>query len=115
MMMPILCYLGLAVAKAPLPLVIAGAVAASMAFVLPIATPPNAIVYGTGYVRMQDMVKNGFFLDCIAPVVWTLILYFLISQISPLVKVLDEDVKSKTYPQRLHLMNDYEDRPRNLY
>lgn len=87
MMMPILCYLGLALGRAPLPLMIGGAVAASMAFMLPVATPPNAIVYGTGYIEMKDMVKNGFFLDWIAASIWTLILYFLISHISPLVSL----------------------------
>lgn len=86
MMMPILCYLGLALGRPSLPFMIGGTVAASMAFMLPVATPPNAIVYGTGYVRMQDMVKNGFFLDWIAATVWTLLLYYIISHLSPLVK-----------------------------
>lgn len=85
MMMPILCCVGLVVGKSPLLLMVGGAVAASMAFMLPVATPPNAIVYGTGYISMKDMVKNGFLLDWIAATLWTLSLYFLIVHISPVV------------------------------
>lgn len=82
MMMVVLCCLGSAIGECPLLLMVGGAVAASMAFMLPVATPPNAIVYGTGYVEMKDMVKNGFVLDWIAAAVWTLLLYFVLSRIS---------------------------------
>jgi len=84
MMMAILFCLGVAIAKPPLLLMVGGAVAASMAFMMPVATPPNAIVYGTGYVGMRDMVRNGFFLDWVAAAVWALLLYFVISPLSPL-------------------------------
>jgi sodium-dependent dicarboxylate transporter 2/3/5 len=84
MMMAILFCLGVAIAKPPLLLMVGGAVAASMAFMMPVATPPNAIVYGTGYIEMRDMVKNGFFLDWVAAAVWTLLLYFVIVPLSPL-------------------------------
>lgn len=85
MMMAILCCLGAAIGKPPLLLMVGGAVAASMAFMMPIATPPNAIVYGTGYIEMRDLIKNGFFLDWIAAGIWTLLLYFLIVHISPVI------------------------------
>ena len=39
--------------------------AASVGFMFPIATPPNAIVYSSGYIRMKDMVKAGFFLNVV--------------------------------------------------
>lgn len=84
MMMAILFCLGAAIGKPPLLLMVGGAVAASMAFMMPVATPPNAIVYGTGYIEMRDMLKNGFFLDWTAAAVWTLLLYFVIVHISPI-------------------------------
>ncbi len=49
-------------------LAIAIAVSASCAFMLPVATPPNAIVFGTGYIPQKSMMRTGFFLNllCIA-------------------------------------------------
>lgn len=80
MMMPVLYFLGMALGEDPLIFMIGGAVAASMAFMLPVATPPNAIVYGSGYIEMRDMVKAGFFLNWIAVLIWTPLLYFAISR-----------------------------------
>ena len=40
--------------------------AASCGFMLPMATPPNAIVFGSGHLRVLDMVKSGFWLDIIS-------------------------------------------------
>lgn len=50
---------------APLTLVLPVALAASLGFMLPVATPPNAIVYGTGAVTSRDMLKAGAVLDVI--------------------------------------------------
>ncbi|MCV6629889.1 MAG: DASS family sodium-coupled anion symporter [Flavobacteriaceae bacterium] len=55
--------------------------ASSCAFMLPMATPPNAIVFASGYVKVGQMARAGFILNCLAVVL--LILYF--SQIIPLV------------------------------
>lgn len=41
------------------------AIAASCAFMLPVATPPNAIVYGSGYVPQKDMLRTGFWLSVV--------------------------------------------------
>ncbi|WP_420572092.1 SLC13 family permease [Kordia sp.] len=49
--------------------------ASSCAFMLPMATPPNAIVFASGYVKVKDMVKAGFFLNTIAATL--LILFFM--------------------------------------
>ena len=54
---------------------IAVAVAASCGFMLPIATGPNAIVFGSGHVRTPDMVKAGIWLDLIGVILITLVLY----------------------------------------
>jgi solute carrier family 13 (sodium-dependent dicarboxylate transporter), member 2/3/5 len=58
---------GLAAARGidPLVLMIPTAFAATCAFMLPVGTPPNAIVYGTGNVRMGSMVRNGLLLNVI--------------------------------------------------
>ena len=47
-------------------------VAASFAFMLPIATPPNAIVFGSGLIKISKMVKLGFFLNIIGSLILTL-------------------------------------------
>ena len=50
-------------------LVIPAAFAASWSFALPVGTPPNALVYGTGMLRVQDMMRAGFVLDLLSIVV----------------------------------------------
>ncbi|WP_199767402.1 anion permease, partial [Helicobacter bizzozeronii] len=41
------------------------ALAATCAFMLPVATPPNAIAYGSGYIPMKGMIKAGFWLNVV--------------------------------------------------
>jgi sodium-dependent dicarboxylate transporter 2/3/5 len=43
--------------------------AASIGFMFPIATPPNAIVFSSGYIRMKDMVRAGILLDIVSIVI----------------------------------------------
>jgi solute carrier family 13 (sodium-dependent dicarboxylate transporter), member 2/3/5 len=56
------------------PLVLAApvALAATCAFMLPVATPPNAIAYGSGYVTIGQMIKGGFLLNVIGVVIITI-------------------------------------------
>lgn len=56
----------------PYRLLIPATIAASMAFMLPVSTPPNAIVYATGRITSKQMIKTGFGLNIIAIVVITL-------------------------------------------
>lgn len=65
MMAPVVISIAKATGENPVALTIAAAIASSMAFMLPVATPPNALVYGTGYIRVKDMVKAGIFLEII--------------------------------------------------
>lgn len=62
-----LAPLAVAAAKAagvsPVPVAMAVALGASMAFMLPVSTPPNAIVYGSGAVRITAMIRHGVVLD----------------------------------------------------
>lgn len=53
------------------------ALAATCAFMLPVATPPNAIAYGSGYVKIGDMIKGGVGLNLIGCVLITLTVYLL--------------------------------------
>ncbi len=61
----------------PLLLMLPATISASCAFMLPVATPPNAIVFGTGQVEMRDMVRSGIILNLIGVVAITLTIYLL--------------------------------------
>ena len=50
----------------------------SMAFMLPVATPPNAIVFGSGYITIPQMSRAGFLLNLCAIVLITLLGTFLV-------------------------------------
>ena len=63
MLLPILAPIALQLDIHPYPLLIAAAVAASCAFMLPVATPPNAVVFGSGYLKISDMVRTGLWLN----------------------------------------------------
>jgi sodium-dependent dicarboxylate transporter 2/3/5 len=52
----------------PMPPAIACAAGCSMAFMLPVATPPNAVVYGSGLLRVTDMVRSGFWMNAASAV-----------------------------------------------
>lgn len=78
MMYPIMASLAVALGFHPFALMIAAGVAASCAFMLPVATPPNAVVFGSGYLRIPDMAKAGFALNIIGIVLVTAAIYFLL-------------------------------------
>ena len=63
MFLPILAALGVAIQVNPLLLMVPATLSCSFAFMLPVATPPNAIVFGTDRVRMTDMVRVGLILN----------------------------------------------------
>ncbi|AKE38131.1 SLC13 family permease [Corynebacterium camporealensis] len=53
------------------------ALSATCAFMLPVATPPNAIAYGSGHVKIGEMIKGGIWLNIISTVLITLTVYLL--------------------------------------
>jgi sodium-dependent dicarboxylate transporter 2/3/5 len=63
MMAPVVISIAQTTGGNAVALTIAAALASSMAFVLPVGTPPNALVYGTGYIHIKDMIKGGAILD----------------------------------------------------
>ncbi len=73
MLMPILAAVAVGISVHPFGLMIAGATAASFAFMLPVATPPNAIVFGSGYISLPQMAKVGFGLNVIGIVLITIV------------------------------------------
>jgi sodium-dependent dicarboxylate transporter 2/3/5 len=76
MMLPIVAGLTNQIQINPLFLMIPVTIAASMAFMFPIATPPNAVVFGSGKVKMMDMVKAGFIINIIGVIIVVLISYY---------------------------------------
>ncbi|RPI04502.1 MAG: DASS family sodium-coupled anion symporter [Ignavibacteriae bacterium] len=86
MIVPIVISIALSTGENPITLAVATAVAASMAFMLPVATPPNALVYGTGYVKLKDMIRNGFMLDILGWILTIGILYFVAGQMFGILK-----------------------------
>ncbi|MDQ2049684.1 SLC13 family permease [Natronolimnohabitans sp. A-GB9] len=73
MLMPILAGVAVGIGVHPYGLMIAGATAASFAFMLPVATPPNAIVFGSGYISLPQMARVGAGLNVIGIILITLV------------------------------------------
>ncbi|WP_425483585.1 SLC13 family permease [Alkalicoccus luteus] len=78
MLMPIMASLAYAIDVHPLAMMVPAAVAASCAFMLPVATPPNAVVFGSGYLKMIDMIKAGFWMNLISVLMITLFIVLLL-------------------------------------
>lgn len=76
--LPLLGALAVAQDMSPLLFTVPAAIAASCAFMMPVATPPNAIVFATGHMKIQSMIKAGFALNLGGVLVVTLISYALI-------------------------------------
>jgi sodium-dependent dicarboxylate transporter 2/3/5 len=69
--MPILAAAAPAAGVDPLLLMVPAAMSASCAFMLPVATPPNAIVFGTGRIGIRRMATEGIWLNLVGAVVIT--------------------------------------------
>jgi sodium-dependent dicarboxylate transporter 2/3/5 len=71
----------------PFVLMIIATLSASCAFMLPVATPPNAVVFSSGYIRIRDMARAGFGLNLISIVVIVIAIWFLL----PIIWGIDTD------------------------
>jgi sodium-dependent dicarboxylate transporter 2/3/5 len=71
MLLPVVIPLAIHTGADPVPVVVTAAMAASFAFMLPVSTPPNAIAYGTGRVRLPTMVRFGARLNLLCLVLLT--------------------------------------------
>jgi sodium-dependent dicarboxylate transporter 2/3/5 len=78
LLMPILAAVAVSTQIDPLLLMVPAAMSASCAFMLPVATAPNAIVFGTGRIEIRDMAKAGFALNLMGAVVITALMMLLV-------------------------------------
>ena len=79
LMMPILGATALAIDVDPVLLMAPAAMSASCAFMLPVATAPNAAVYGTEEIQIARMVREGFVLNLVGVGIITLVTFLLVS------------------------------------
>jgi sodium-dependent dicarboxylate transporter 2/3/5 len=75
MILPILASVAVAMRINPLMLMVPATLSASCAFMMLVATPPNAIVFGSGRIRISEMAKAGIFINLIGVLVITLLFY----------------------------------------
>ncbi|MFC4552661.1 MULTISPECIES: SLC13 family permease [Halorussus] len=75
--------LGLTDVAAAVFLSVSGAIAASFAFALPVATPPNAIVFGSGYLKQSQMMRAGIVLNVLMTAILTALIWLLFQFVWP--------------------------------
>jgi len=91
-MMPVVAAVAIAIDVHPYFLMIPAVLAASSGFMLPVATAPNTIVYGTGLIRVRQMARAGLSLDAVCALVITLLMFTVVPKFlgivltSPIVK-----------------------------
>ncbi|MDG2460493.1 MAG: SLC13 family permease [Luminiphilus sp.] len=78
LLMPVLVVVALAADIDPLWLMVPAAMSASCAFMLPVATAPNAVVFGTGELPIQRMVRDGFVLNLVGAAVIALTMWVIL-------------------------------------
>ena len=78
MVLPIIAPIALYIDVHPFVLLFGATIAASCAFMLPVATPPNAVVFSSGYISMKDMIKTGFLMNLVSIVIILLYVYLLL-------------------------------------
>lgn len=72
-MMPLVAAVADSIGMHPEALLVATTFGASLAFMMPVGTPPNAIIFGTGRIRIAEMIRAGFWLNVCGIVVVTII------------------------------------------
>ncbi len=76
-LLPILASLSVALGINPIILMVPATISCSTAFMLPIATPPNAIVFGSGYLQIRDMVKVGLIMNILGLILIFIVVHLL--------------------------------------
>lgn len=81
LMLPVMGAFAIAIQISPLYLMVAAALAASFAFMLPVATPPNAIVFSSRKISIPEMAKAGVWLNIVGSIVITLFVIFYLPSV----------------------------------
>lgn len=81
MLLPILAGLAVSIHVNPLLFMLPATLAASLAFMLPVATPPNAIIFGTNKIDIKDMIRTGFVINIVSVIILSIWVYFFGSYI----------------------------------
>ncbi len=76
MLLPVLAPMALTLDLHPFMLMVSATLAASCAFMLPVATPPNAVVFGSGYLKIIDMARHGIWLNILSILLISLLIWF---------------------------------------
>lgn len=78
MILPVLASLALSFSIHPFALMVPAAMAANCAFMMPVATPPNAIIFGTGKLKITEMVRVGFIVNLFTFILLVAVAFFLL-------------------------------------
>ena len=78
MLLPILAPTVVILGVHPYVLMVGATLAASCAFMLPVATPPNAVVFGSNYLKISDMVRVGILMNIISIIIIFMMVYFIL-------------------------------------
>jgi len=76
-LMPIAASIAVTLGISPFGIMAAVAISSSLAFMMPVATPPNAIVFGSGYVTIPQMARAGLWLNLVTVVIVSLFAYLM--------------------------------------
>lgn len=78
LLVPLFAPIGVQLGLPPELLVMVIGIGASCAFMLPVATPPNAIVMGTGMIKQREMMRVGFVLNIVSIIIVTIWAFFFL-------------------------------------
>jgi sodium-dependent dicarboxylate transporter 2/3/5 len=78
MILPILAPTAVILGVHPYVLMVGATLAASCAFMLPVATPPNAVVFGSNYLKISDMIRVGILMNIISIIIIFMMVYFIL-------------------------------------
>lgn len=77
MILPVLASVSVAMGMNPVLLMITATLSASMAFMLPVATPPNTIIFASSRLKIYEMARTGIILNFIGVIIVSILVYFL--------------------------------------